>query len=117
PRLLLVDDDASFRAQLETLLADNLPDVEVVGSVADAHSAVAEAMRSSPEIVLIDYAMPGPHGAHAAAVIRQALPGTRVLILSGLDREALVDLPEGVDVIAKGAGLESRLVAALAPQP
>jgi len=114
PRLLLVDDDLAFREQLAALLVEHVPDAEIVGSVADGHAAVAEAMRSSPEVVLIDYAMPGPDGAHAAAVIRQALPDAKVLILSGLAQEELRNLPSGVEVIAKGAGLESRLAAALA---
>lgn len=113
-RLLLADDDAAFRDQLTTLLGELAPDAEVVASVPDGHTAVAEAMRHSPSVVVIDYAMPGPSGGHAAAVIRQALPGARIVILSGLDPGELLDLPGDVRVVRKGAGMEQALAAALA---
>jgi DNA-binding NarL/FixJ family response regulator len=113
-RLLLVDDDAAFRERLTVLLGDLAPDAEIVASVPDGHTAVAEAMRHSPEIVVIDYAMPGPNGGHAAAVIRQALPRARIVILSGLAPEELGDLPGDVRVVRKGAGMEQALADALA---
>jgi CheY-like chemotaxis protein len=59
--------------------------------------------------VLIDYAMPGPDGGHAAAVIRQALPGVRVVILSGREATELENVPPGVDVLRKGPALETSL--------
>jgi DNA-binding NarL/FixJ family response regulator len=112
-RLLLADDDPAFRDQLTVLLADLAPDAEIVASVPDGHTAVAEAMRHSPSIVVIDYAMPGPNGGHAAAVIRQALPGARIVILSGLEPDELSDLPGDVHVVRKGAGMEEALADAL----
>jgi DNA-binding NarL/FixJ family response regulator len=112
-RLLLADDDAAFREQLAALLPDLLPDVEIVAAVDDGHEAVAAAMRHSPSVVLIDYAMPGPDGGHAAAVIRQALPDARIVILSGLDPEELRGLPGDVKVVRKGAGMEQALADAI----
>jgi DNA-binding NarL/FixJ family response regulator len=113
PKVLLADDDRAFRDQLEELLALRLPEAEVVASVGDGHEAVAAAMSHSPALVLIDYGMPGPNGAHAAAVIQQALPGVRVVILSGLDPSELDDVPDDVSVVAKGAQMEVDLLAAL----
>jgi DNA-binding NarL/FixJ family response regulator len=115
-RVLLADDDDAFRDQLASLLADRFPDVEVVASVADGHQAVACAMEHSPAIVLIDYAMPGPNGGHAAAVIRQALPRARVVILSGLEEAELEGVPRDVDVVRKGAGMDDALAAVLGRQ-
>jgi two-component system, NarL family, response regulator DesR len=116
PRVLLADDDPSFRSRLEALLALHVPDAELVASVGDGHGAVAAALAHSPDVVVIDYAMPGPHGGHAAAVIQQALPATRIVVVSGLDSDELVDLPADVRVVRKGATLEDELVAALAAQ-
>jgi YesN/AraC family two-component response regulator len=116
PGVLLADDDDAFRDQLAALIADRFPDLEIVASVADGHDAVACAMEHSPSVVLIDYAMPGPNGGHAAAVIRQALPATRIVILSGLDETELGDVPGDLPVVRKGAGMDERLVALLAPQ-
>lgn len=112
-RLLLADDDAAFREQLTTLLGDLVPDGEIVAAVGDGHGAVAAAMAHSPSIVVIDYAMPGPDGAHAAAVIRQALPDARIVILSGLEPGELENLPGDVHIVRKGAGMERALADAL----
>lgn len=114
--VLLADDDAAFRDQLATLIADRFPGLTLVASVADGHEAVACAMDHSPALVLIDYAMPGPNGGHAAAVIRQALPATRVIILSGLDDTDLADVPGDVEVVRKGVGMGDALAAILERQ-
>jgi DNA-binding NarL/FixJ family response regulator len=114
--VLVADDDGAFREQLASFLAERFPHLELVASVADGHRAVACAMELSPAVVLIDYAMPGPNGGHAAAVIRQALPGTHVVILSGYEDASLVDVPLDVAIIHKGAGMEEALAAALAAQ-
>lgn len=112
-RVLLADDDAAFREQLAAILEQHL-DVEVVASVADGHRAVAAAMSHSPAVAVIDYAMPGPSGGHAAAVIQQALPEARVIVVSGLPPEEVADLPRDVLLVRKGASLERELLAALA---
>lgn len=113
PRVLLADDDAAFREQLAELVGELVPDGEIVATAADGHTAVAAAMKHSPTVVLIDYAMPGPNGGHAASVIRQALPGTRIVILSGLEPDELDDIPGDVKVVRKGAGMERALADAL----
>lgn len=115
PRVLVADDDPAFRAQLEELLVLHVPDAELVASVGDGNGAVAAALAHSPELVVIDYAMPGPHGGHAVAVIQQALPGARIVVVSGLAPDELVDLPADVPLVRKGASLEHELVAALSP--
>jgi CheY-like chemotaxis protein len=112
-RVLLADDDAAFREQLTTLLGELVPDGEIVAAVPDGHTAVAAAMTHSPSIVVIDYAMPGPDGGHAAAVIRQALPDARIVILSALDPEELANLPGDVRIVRKGAGMERALADAI----
>lgn len=116
-RVLLADDDAAFREQLAAILEHNLTDVEVVASVGDGHEAVAAAMSHSPAVAVIDYAMPGPSGGHAAAVIQQALPGATVIVVSGLPPEEIDDLPRDVRLVRKGAALEPELLAALRAQP
>ena len=114
PRLLLADDDPAFRRQLEELLTANLPGLEIVASVGNGHEAVAAAMAHSPGLVVIDYAMPGPSGGHAAAVIQQALPGTLIVVVSGLSAEDTPELPPDVLLVRKGAGIERDLIDALA---
>jgi DNA-binding NarL/FixJ family response regulator len=113
-RVLLADDDAAFCEQLAATLRDRMPEVDIVAYAGDGHAAVAAAMAATPQVVFIDYSMPGPNGGHAASVIKQALPETRVVILTGLDRAELEDVGDGVDVVRKGAGMEDALLAVLA---
>jgi DNA-binding NarL/FixJ family response regulator len=117
PRVLLADDDPAFLRQLEELLSARLPELEIVASVADGHEAVAAAMAYAPAIVVIDYAMPGPSGGHAAAVIQQALPEATVIVVTGLGRDEAVEIPPHMRLVQKGAGIERDLFAALASQP
>jgi DNA-binding NarL/FixJ family response regulator len=115
-RVLLADDDPAFREQLAAILRLHLRDVELVASVGDGHEAVAAAMSHSPAVAVIDYAMPGPSGGHAAAVIQQALPETTVIVVSGLPPEEVGGLPRDVHLVRKGAMLEQELLAVLAAQ-
>lgn len=116
PRVLLADDDAAFRESLAATLEERVPGVEIIASVGDGHTAVAAAMDSAPDLVLIDYSMPGPNGGHAASVIRQALPKTEVVILTGVATAELDDVSDDVEVVQKGAGMEDALVGVLARQ-
>jgi DNA-binding NarL/FixJ family response regulator len=79
--VLLVDDHALVRLGFRRLLEDD-PELEVVGEASDGAEAVEQARRLAPDVVVMDYAMPGCHGAMATRLIREAVPQTRVLILS-----------------------------------
>ena len=80
-RILLVDDHQIVREGLRTLLAQQ-PDLEVVGEAADGRQAVAEALRLSPDVIVMDIAMPGVNGVEATRQIRAVLPAARVVALS-----------------------------------
>ena len=80
-RVLLADDHALVRAGLRSLL-DRVSDIEVVGEAADGPEAVALARTMTPDVMLIDIAMPGLNGLEAAARIRDELPDVRIILLS-----------------------------------
>ncbi len=80
-RVLLVDDHALVRLGFRRLLEDD-PELEVVGEASDGNEAVEAARRLNPDVVVMDYAMPGCNGAMATRLIREAVPQARVLILS-----------------------------------
>jgi two-component system, NarL family, response regulator NreC len=67
--ILLADDHALVRGELRRLL-EGEPDLLVVGEAGDGCEAIAEAIRLSPDVVLLDVSMPGMNGLEAAQRIR-----------------------------------------------
>ncbi|WP_067491037.1 response regulator transcription factor [Actinomadura hibisca] len=83
--VFLAEDQGMVRGALAALL-DLEDDLEVVGQAADGDGAVAAATRLAPDVALLDIEMPGKDGLTAAAEIRAALPGCRVMILTTFGR-------------------------------
>jgi DNA-binding NarL/FixJ family response regulator len=80
-RVLLVEDNEVFREALELTLAVT-PDIGVVASVADGHSAVAACEELEPDVVLMDYRLPGLDGVEATAAIRSRRSDLAVVALT-----------------------------------
>jgi len=72
-RLLIVDDHPVVRQGLRTFL-ETRPDFEVVGEAGDGETAVAEAARLRPDVILMDLVMPGVDGLEALGRIRPPTP-------------------------------------------
>lgn len=80
-RVLVVDDHGIVREGLRQVLqADG--DFEVVGEAANSVEAMEIAERERPDVILLDITMPGDSGLVTAQRLRQAVPESRVLILS-----------------------------------
>src|SRR5205814_326192 len=80
-RLVLVEDNQVFREALELLLGLRT-DIEVVASVSEG-SAAAEVVRlHQPDVVLMDYRLPGIDGVQATKAVRQAAPDVAVVCLT-----------------------------------
>jgi DNA-binding NarL/FixJ family response regulator len=88
-RLLVVDDHPVVRQGLRTFL-ETRPDFEVVGEAGDGETAVAEATRLRPDVILMDLVMPGVGGLEAIGRIRAAEPGARILVLTSFASAAEV---------------------------
>ncbi len=80
-RVVLVDDNTSFRQRLARLLQLH-GDLEVAGEAADGSEAIARARELRPDVILMDFRMQGLDGFTAACRITQELPWTRVFILT-----------------------------------
>jgi DNA-binding NarL/FixJ family response regulator len=80
-RILLVEDNDVFREALELLLGMRT-DVEVVASVADGADAVAACAQHHPQVVLMDYRLPGMDGVQATAAVKHAFPEIAVVCLT-----------------------------------
>ncbi len=97
--MLIVDDHAVFRRGLELVLAEE-PDLEIVGEAGDGQEAIERAADLLPDVVVMDVRMPIVGGIEAARRIRNARPGTKVVMLTGSENEE--DLFAAVRVGATG---------------
>jgi DNA-binding NarL/FixJ family response regulator len=107
-RVLLVEDNEVYRSTLELLL-DGRDGIEIVGSVADGRDAAAAAKRLDPDVVLMDFRLPGLDGAQATAAVRAGTPRTAILCLTAeatdADREAVL-AAGAVGLIEKGSSID-----------
>ena len=93
-RILLVEDNEVFRETLELLLGMRT-DVVVVASVGDGSLAVPACREHRPDVVLMDYRLPGLDGVQATLAVRHACPEAAVVCLTasiaGREGEALLE--------------------------
>jgi two-component system, NarL family, response regulator DesR len=93
-RILLVEDNQVFREALELLLGMRA-EIEVVASVGDGGEVVAAVERHKPQVVLMDYRLPGMDGVQATAAVRASHPEVAVVCLTASanarEMEALYD--------------------------
>jgi DNA-binding NarL/FixJ family response regulator len=96
-RVLLADDQALVRGGFRLIL-DAEPDIDVVAEAADGEEAVACALETKPDLVLMDIRMPKLDGIEATRQLLAQLDTTRVLILTTFDLDEYV-----VDAFRAGA--------------
>jgi DNA-binding NarL/FixJ family response regulator len=96
-RVVLVEDNDTFRETL--LLVFGLrSEIQVVGSVSSGDEAPALCVELQPDVVLMDYRMPGMNGAEATRAVLAAAPATNVVCLT-----ASVTRAEVAELLAAGA--------------
>ncbi len=80
-RVVIVEDNQVFREALEMLLGLR-DDIEVVASVADGTEAVPACVEHRPDVVVMDYRLPGLDGVEATRAVLASCPGTNVVVLT-----------------------------------
>lgn len=113
-RILIVDDSDFARTGLKVLLAGR-SDCEICGEASDGRQAVMKAIDLNPDMIILDYSMPGMDGLHVAQEIFKALPTTLILICTlfpsrELEREAM---KYGVRHVISKAEMSKALVAVI----
>jgi DNA-binding NarL/FixJ family response regulator len=108
-RVVLVEDNEVFREALELLLGLR-PDMEVVASVPNGDDAADAAARLQPDVVLMDYRLPGLDGVQATRAVMEAYPDTAVVCLTASanlrERDALTEAG-AVACLRKDTGLDT----------
>ena len=89
-KLLIVDDSELVRTGLRTLLGAERA-IQIVGEAANVAQATTTALRLKPDVVLMDIRLPDGTGFDACRLILQQLPETRVLFLTSVVDDKLVD--------------------------
>src|SRR5258706_2136398 len=79
-RILVVDDNSYFLPVLRSSLETH--GYVVCGEVADGASAIEQAKVLKPDLVILDLVMPGLNGLETAAVLRNVMPRTALVMLT-----------------------------------
>lgn len=111
-RVLLADDHKRIRSALGLLL--NLePGIDVVGEAAETDSLIALANEVKPDLVLLDWELPGPTSTGVLRTLRAASPHLKVIALSVRPESRRAALAAGADTFVSKATPPQRLLAAM----
>lgn len=95
-RILIADDSVAVRRGVIRLLSSETG-WQICGEARDGSEAVERARELHPDLILLDISMPGMNGLEAARQLRQAVPATKIIVISQHDPKHM--LPQ---VIAAG---------------
>ena len=109
--VLVVDDADDLRMLLRSRM-EGRRGLSVIGEAADGLAAVELASELQPDLVMLDLAMPRMDGLEALPLIRAAVPGVRVIVLSGFNQNTLAEkaMEAGADrYVIKGGSMRQLL--------
>jgi DNA-binding NarL/FixJ family response regulator len=97
-RVVIADDQPIVRDGLKMILS-LFGDIEVVATAVNGEEALKECEALRPDVVLMDIRMPVMDGVRATQLIRQKLPGTKVVILTTFNDDEFI-----FEALKNGAG-------------
>jgi DNA-binding NarL/FixJ family response regulator len=100
--ILLADDQPQVRSALRLLL-EQQPDLDVLGEATDAQEVLDWVNTMCPDVILLDWELPGLEGSNALAILRARRPHLKVIALSGRLEARGTALDAGTDAfVSKG---------------
>jgi len=89
-RIIVADDQLLVRAGIHALLG-TLPQYDLIAECSEGLETVEAVCRLCPDVAILDIDMPGITGIEATQRIHEFNPGIKILILSGIDRQEVVE--------------------------
>lgn len=87
PKIMIVDDDESFRRTLQQILEDE--GLDVIWAK-DGFQAIQRASQNQIDLILMDMFMPGMDGVEAFSKIKEILPDCTVVMMTGYALEDFI---------------------------
>ncbi len=112
-RILLADDELNVRFALKVLIQQR-PQWEIVEEAVDANSLLAQLAKECPDIVILDWLLPGLKKSGSLSALRQICPDLFVIAVSGRPELGEAALKAGADVFVSKIDPPERLLAAIA---
>lgn len=81
--VVLVDDDDDLRGVIKGLIA-GAGDMELVGDVGLGVEGIEETIYAEPDVIVLDYMMPGMSGDIVAEAVRNNSPRTKILVFTAV---------------------------------
>lgn len=109
--ILIADDSRNVRQAVHSYLAER--NFHVCGEAVDGQDAIEKARELEPELVLMDLAMPRTNGIAAASVLKDMMPGVRIVLFTMYSEavnkafaslenvDAMVDKADGMGKLAE----------------
>ena len=112
-RAVLVDDTATIRMLIRLALEN--AGIQIIGEAGDGAAGVELVAREQPDVVILDVAMPVMDGFEALPLMRAAVPGVRVVILSGFQASMVGDaaVVAGADAFVEKGQLDQLVATVL----
>jgi len=110
--ILLADDESKVRSALRLLLEQH-PGLSVVGEAADAGELWGQVQATCPDLLLLDWELPGQQPAELVPAVRRCCPRVSVIALSGRPEARQAALAAGADAFVSKGDPPDRLLAAL----
>lgn len=85
-RILIVDDNPMMRFGLRGSLSTE-PGLEVIGEAANGEEALVFVRENQPDVITMDYKMPGDNGVVVTEKILEEFPASNIILLSVFDSE------------------------------
>jgi two-component system response regulator FimZ (fimbrial Z protein) len=111
-RILLADSQSRVRFALRSLLEEQ-PGLVVVAEAADCPALLAQVKAACPDLVLLDWDLPGMGGLDLLAALHRLCPGLHVIALSSRPEAEQEALAAGARAFVSKAGPPEPLLAAI----